>query len=544
MEAFKDSLVPLLEQAIAWLHSKSVAELFAIPAAAIFIPLISWFTIAWTTSPLRGIPGPFLAGWTNLWRLHAVWSDRYPQKMQQLHKKYGPVVRIGPNTVALDYPELIKTIYGTDGKFNKTEFYASSSAVVGGTTHYTLFGQPEHEPHASMKRPVTKYYTTGAALALEPQMDRAILDFFAQLDRRFASTSKPCDLWQWSLFLAWDLSSYLIFSRRFGYLERGCDFDSSIKLSATIGNYFQLVGQMPWVDFWLDKNPVVKIGPPTFTNLAKLSVDGYTARLTGKDEDFDPASPDYLQHFIDSKGLYPDVVNDGSVIAYTMTHIIAGADTTAIVVSSILYYLLSHPDVLSKLVAEVRGAGFDKEQPIPYSTARQLPYLDAVWLEVSRLQPIAGMRMSLPPLHSALSALSPFLSCLFFPPFLFPTKHPISILPPARNHSPLTPSASQPTSATPPPPASPSPTAPSSPPAPQSASTRTSPGATPPSSRPTLNPSVPSAGCASRARTPTHSTTAYASKGVWWTSTSERGRGSVWGRIWVLWRLTRLWQVW
>jgi len=38
--------------------------------------------------------------------------------------------------------------------------------------HYTLFGQPDHDPHALMKRPVKKYYTTGAALALEPQMDR------------------------------------------------------------------------------------------------------------------------------------------------------------------------------------------------------------------------------------------------------------------------------------------------------------------------------------------------------------------------------------
>ncbi|KAK4211556.1 Pisatin demethylase [Rhypophila decipiens] len=364
--------------------------------ALILVPLLTWTILTYTTSPLRAIPGPFFAKWTNLYRLHATWNNSYPLKIRDLHEKYGPVVQIGPNTITLDFPELIKTIYGTDGTYRKTEFYAASSTLVDNKIHYTLFGQPDNTRHGVMKRPIAKYYTVGAALALEPQIDRAISEFLTQLDARYANT-KPeegvCDLWRWSLYLAWDLSSYIIFSRRFGYLAAAADFDGTIALSATINTYFERVGQMPWSDFWLDKNPFVKIGPATFSNLTNVAVDGYTARLTpGKDRDFDPDCPDYLQHFIDAKKLHPDVVDDGAVIASTMTHIIAGADTTAIVVSNIMYYLLSHPPVLEKLVAEVRSAGFDSNKPISYSAARQLPYLDAVWTEVSRLQPIAGMQ--------------------------------------------------------------------------------------------------------------------------------------------------------
>ena len=58
-------------------------------------------------------------GWTNLWRLAVVRSGSYHLRMRQLHKKHGPVVRIGPNTLSLDYPDLIKTVYGTDGKWPK-----------------------------------------------------------------------------------------------------------------------------------------------------------------------------------------------------------------------------------------------------------------------------------------------------------------------------------------------------------------------------------------------------------------------------------------
>ncbi|KAK0642221.1 cytochrome P450 [Cercophora newfieldiana] len=391
MEAVKESIVSLFRVVVAEIRTKSTSEVLGVLFALILAPLLSWYALAWMTSPLRGIPGPFFAGWTNLWRLLAVWSDEYPQRIHKLHKRYGPMVRVGPNTVTLDFPELIKTIYGTDGKFPKTEFYASSSAIVDGKLHYTLFAQPDPELHAMAKRPVAKYYTTGAALALEPQMDRAISELMTQLDERFAKRAKPCDLWRWSLYLTWDLSSYIIFSRRFGYLERGSDFDNSIALSAGINSYFQTVGQMPWLDFLLDKNPVMKIGPAPFINLTKIAVDGYTARLTGQDKEFDPDFPDYLQNFINAKAENPDAVNGGAVIAYTLVHIIAGADTTAIVVSSIIYYILSHPDVMSKLVAEVRAAGFAKDKPVAYNAARQLPYLDAVWLEVSRLQPIAGM---------------------------------------------------------------------------------------------------------------------------------------------------------
>ena len=39
--------------------------------------------------------------------------------MRELHKKYGPIVRIGPNVLDLDLPELTKTIYNIKGDWVK-----------------------------------------------------------------------------------------------------------------------------------------------------------------------------------------------------------------------------------------------------------------------------------------------------------------------------------------------------------------------------------------------------------------------------------------
>ena len=46
-----------------------------------------------------------------------------------MHEKYGPVVRIGPNVLSLDYPELIPTIYDTKGTYRKVSIMRFFSIV-------------------------------------------------------------------------------------------------------------------------------------------------------------------------------------------------------------------------------------------------------------------------------------------------------------------------------------------------------------------------------------------------------------------------------
>ena len=61
-------------------------------------------------------------GWTNLWREYQVYAANYGPTVKKLHEKYGPVVRIGPNLLDIDYPEISKVIYGTDGSWIKVRW--------------------------------------------------------------------------------------------------------------------------------------------------------------------------------------------------------------------------------------------------------------------------------------------------------------------------------------------------------------------------------------------------------------------------------------
>ncbi|KAK0744864.1 cytochrome P450 [Apiosordaria backusii] len=362
--------------------------------AGVVVPIVTlffWFTVSWASSPLRKYPGPFLAGYTNLWRLYQVRTGKYHLAIQKLHEKYGPVVRIGPNLLDLDYPELSKVIYGTDGKWRKTEFYHNNSALVNGKITYHMFSTTDQTEHAQMKRPIVKHFSLGSVLALEPHYDRVLGELIQQLDTRFLKASNTtCDLGEWIAFYAWDLITSVTFSKSFGYMTHGHDFDTSISTADKSLDYFAAVGQIPFLDFLLDKNPLVRIGPPNLSNVANIAMTSLVARTQGLDN-YNPAVPDYLQHFIDAKSTHPDTVHDGMVFGYLLVNLLAGADTTAITIRAIFYYALKNPTIYSRLVNEIRSVGIDKSNAFPYSQARHLPYLEAVVREALRFHPAVAM---------------------------------------------------------------------------------------------------------------------------------------------------------
>lgn len=61
--------------------------------------------------PLARVPGPRLAALSNIWHAREARHGRMYQLGKTLHRKYGPVVRVGPTEVWLDSKEAFRTIY-------------------------------------------------------------------------------------------------------------------------------------------------------------------------------------------------------------------------------------------------------------------------------------------------------------------------------------------------------------------------------------------------------------------------------------------------
>jgi hypothetical protein len=61
---------------------------------------------------LYGIPGPFLASFSNLWLLINCANGKSMEEWK-LHRKYkSQLIRLGPSTVSVSDPEAIRIIYG------------------------------------------------------------------------------------------------------------------------------------------------------------------------------------------------------------------------------------------------------------------------------------------------------------------------------------------------------------------------------------------------------------------------------------------------
>lgn len=101
----------------------AVVNLFFSPWALAAAPvlLLAYYLYPYlvTYAPLRAIPAPFPAQFSNLWLLLVVRRGVRYAVVDELHKKLGPVVRIQPNHVSVADDAAIQEIYGHGNGFLK-----------------------------------------------------------------------------------------------------------------------------------------------------------------------------------------------------------------------------------------------------------------------------------------------------------------------------------------------------------------------------------------------------------------------------------------
>jgi hypothetical protein len=75
-------------------------------------------------SPLAKIPGPKYTLFSEVYLMIQEFASKRREYIHELHKRYGPVVRLGPNEVSFTSLEAMKEIYSSGGSgYDKTEFY-------------------------------------------------------------------------------------------------------------------------------------------------------------------------------------------------------------------------------------------------------------------------------------------------------------------------------------------------------------------------------------------------------------------------------------
>ena len=224
-------------------------------------------------SPLRKYPGPLVASFSRLWKVASTASGNTHWHHIDLHRKYGPVVRIAPNEVSLSSPEAARNLLSAGKRFFKTDFYG----VFPPPENPDIFTEVREDVHAQKKRVANVPYSMAAMQQLSPFIDDTI-EVLAQKMNNFVSSgsgtgpNRPIfDLGAYLHYFAFDVLGEVAFSRSFGFLAEGRDVENAIKTIDNSQTYNGIVGQIPEVDHLLRRNPLWQYIPGMSTKNALIT---------------------------------------------------------------------------------------------------------------------------------------------------------------------------------------------------------------------------------------------------------------------------------
>lgn len=317
-----------------------------LPILIYSIPLFIIFILFKNQSLLpSSIPGPLFARFTNLYRALLVYRRSPHEVHLALHKKHGPLVRIGPNVVSVSgSARYIPQIYGIGKGLIKSDFYSCFQNIVNGRRAASLVALTDESEHAKSKRLIAHAYSLSTLVEYEGLVDSTVDVFLTTLEEIFTAgngknESPVLDLGQWLQYFAFDVIGELTFSRRLGFIESGGDVDGIISAIGANFEYFSVLGQIPWMDeAILGKNPIyVKyfrkgVSSPIL-QFAQVLLKERLQELDegGKDElSSSLEKPDFLSRFLKVRQEQADgetPMTDGHLMSNLFLNINAGSDT-------------------------------------------------------------------------------------------------------------------------------------------------------------------------------------------------------------------------
>jgi cytochrome P450 len=279
--------------------------------------------------PLAAVPGPFLAKCSSLWLYYHVYIGNECSTIRQLHKSYGPVLRVGPNDVDIADGDAIATIYSNKADFPKSEYYTKFD--VDG--HASIFSTVVPSYRASRVKAVMPMFSAASIRESKHVIDRCVVKFIARLKRE-ADSGEPVDMMNLARSLACDVTATYLFHEEYGALD-----ETTTRLSAShfvdsfvsVGRFFYLPTSLFIMCEWLSE----RFYPDEKVSKSISTVDAYISRFVkGRQR---------------KAGNYSDrLLSHGISVAETMAQckdlVFAGTYSTGMTIATLCWLIAQHPD--------------------------------------------------------------------------------------------------------------------------------------------------------------------------------------------------------
>ena len=348
---------------------------FTVPAACIatFNIAASYLFGAYTSlliyrvwlSPLNKFPGPWQA------KISAIWLTSQLVKMdcyvtfEDLHKKYGKYVRIGPNDLSITDAELHEAAFGPNTKFRKSQWYDNSRPF---DSMHTTRDKALHDRRRRFWAPA---FSDKALREYEPK----VKIFNDKLVERIKEHGTgPINFSKWINLYSFDVMGRLAFGKDYGMLDSG---ERHWALDLLVEGMEATPPRLPtWCFRVLIGIPFAAQGLFKFLKFCR---DELEWRVNSKEEGSDITGW-LLKGYqgIPNPADDPMFQGDGRLI------VVAGSDTTAATMAFLFYELARKPEEAQKIRAELRPLTKGDWSDIDI---RNAPHLNGAINEALRLHP-------------------------------------------------------------------------------------------------------------------------------------------------------------
>ena len=136
---------------------------------------------------LYRVPGPFTRCISSWPRIVSVNSGNSHDDDIALHRKYGPMVRIAPNTVSISDVAAIPTLYGIGTRFYKSPFYSLARTHDEEGCIPDPFILTDKAMHTRMKKNAANAYSLNGLVKMEAWIEPVTDRLFRLLDQHAES---------------------------------------------------------------------------------------------------------------------------------------------------------------------------------------------------------------------------------------------------------------------------------------------------------------------------------------------------------------------
>ncbi|KAK4493635.1 hypothetical protein PRZ48_004246 [Zasmidium cellare] len=358
--------------------ASSVFLVIYLSVGALFLQQIAQVIYNVFFSELRKIPGPWYAGITGIPKQYnAIIQRKQSRWSHEMHKTYGPYVRIAPDEVLIDDIVAFREVHRMGTPYLKTKIYQYLNPTPPGTPPYGLFQETDPIKHSNVRRMVARGFSLGYLREnWEATVHDRVKAAMKGMKEEAASNGGEVDVYKWWPLMAGDVISTLMFGECPYAIERGLDDEliAAYKLNDA-GNGFAysfpyIYHILKWLPIpslkraWAGNPVLIRQGQQAVKNSKGMSQKANIfAKVLAEAEKDDPTLSDF------------EIALNAGVLVF------AGTDTTATSLTYLVWAVLSNSGLRRELEDEVA------QLQIPYTDEKveSLPILNAVVKETLRL---------------------------------------------------------------------------------------------------------------------------------------------------------------